>query len=173
MFPLLNSYLCLILVIVRVLGSYTPADLQFMQPVTHNKYSTRCSPAVPERLPNNLDAEKCYFQMVLAYYYLSCSMIFCTVSFSAFRAFLICRKQEQDGQVWIKYLFSPRRKHKVLTQSMYTNYPNTEICIAPLLLQLCTFPVTFSRDLFAWLRTSESTHHSMLILKTQKQMVLK
>lgn len=78
--------------------------------------------------------------MFLAYLCPSHAAVFCIVSFSAFRSFLIHRKREQDGEACMKYLFLPGRKHSLLTQATHTNSPNTAKYITPRLLQLHVFP---------------------------------
>lgn len=91
-------------------GSHSAAAFFHSQPVTPS--------FPPTLLLNNSDAERLHFKMLLAYLYPSCITILCIVYFSAFRSFLIHRKQEQDGKVCMKYLFLPGRKHRLLTQAM-------------------------------------------------------
>lgn len=91
-------------------GSHITVAFFHSQPVTPS--------FPPTLLLNNSDAEKLHFKMLLDYLYPSCITILCIVYFSAFRSFLIHRKQEQDGKVCMKYLFLPGRKHGLLTQAL-------------------------------------------------------
>jgi len=106
----------------------------------HTRPVTPCFPPA-HLLLNNSNAEKLHFKMLLFYWYPSCTAIFCIVSFSAFGSFLIHGKQGQDGKIYMKYLFLPGRKHRLLTQAMLTNSPKTVKSVAPPLLQLCIFPL--------------------------------